>query len=135
MDTGCIFCKIVAGKMPSSKIYEDNHTVAVLDIFPACPGHTLVIPKDHHADFFDTPAATLAHVAHASKKVAHRLREALGVDSVNIINNSGANAGQVVFHLHFHVVPRSAGDGLDFKLNRAKADAKYLEEMSSRLKF
>lgn len=135
MENECIFCKIVAGTLPSAKIYEDERVVAVLDIFPACPGHTLVIPRDHHTDIFDTPEKTLEAVSRASKKVAARLKETLGVRAVNVINNSGADAGQVVFHLHYHVVPRTGGDGLDFKLNRGKADSKYLAEMSDRLRF
>ena len=135
MEQECIFCKIIAGQLPSSRIYEDGKTLAVLDIFPACPGHALVIPKEHHSDVFDTPDETLKSLALASKKVAARLRQVLGVDSVNLINNSGAAAGQVVFHMHVHVVPRSKGDGLDFKLNREKADSSYLSEMSAKLRF
>ncbi|MFA5105757.1 MAG: HIT family protein [Candidatus Micrarchaeia archaeon] len=135
MENECIFCKIAKGQLPSAKIYEDERAIAVLDIYPACPGHTLVIPKDHHTDLFDTPDATLESIARVSKKVAERLKAVLGAKAVNIINNSGAEAGQVVFHLHFHVVPRSAGDGLDFKLNREKAGPGYLAEMSEKLRF
>ncbi len=135
MDPDCIFCKIACGRLPAAKIYEDADVVAVLDIYPACPGHVLVIPKMHYADVFDAPAATIAKVSKISKKIAMRLKKSLGAKGVNIINNSGAVAGQVIFHLHFHVIPRFGDDGMDFKINRSRADAKHLSEMSEKLRF
>jgi len=101
----CIFCKIVRGEVPSYKVYEDEHTLALLDIFPACEYHTLVIPKKHCVNMFDIPPETAAHVMHTVKKVVALYESKLGLNDVHLVSNSGAKAGQTVFHLHFHIVP------------------------------
>lgn len=109
----CIFCKIVAGEIPSSKVYEDDTVFAFLDNNPVARGHTLVIPKKHATDVFDVDEEALQAVTSAAKKLAHAARKGLGADGVNIMHASGKAAQQSVFHLHFHVVPRSRGDGID----------------------
>lgn len=107
----CIFCKIVRGDLPSHKVYEDGLFLAFLDISPLEPGHTLVIPKAHCADFSSLPDEYAAGLGGALKQVSKRLREAVKPAGMNLISNAGARAGQEVFHAHFHVVPRAAGDG------------------------
>ncbi len=109
--TDCIFCKIVAGEIPSTKVYEDDHVLAFMDIGPLVRGHTLVIPKTHFDPLADTPDDVLARVIAVVRRVARAQVDGLGADGVNIHQANGAVAGQVVPHLHFHVVPRFANDG------------------------
>ncbi len=108
----CIFCKIAKGDAESHKVFEDEKTVAFLDNSPVARGHALVIPKEHHENVFDTPEDELKAVASTIKKVVAMLKEGLNADGVNVLNASGTPAGQVVSHLHFHVIPRNEGDGL-----------------------
>jgi histidine triad (HIT) family protein len=110
---GCIFCEIVRGQAPSWRVYEDDSAYAFLNIFPASEWHTLVVPKAHHVDVFDTPVEELVAVSHAVKQVVDLYRRALDISNVQIINSSGAQAQQDVFHVHFHIVPRQTGDGQD----------------------
>lgn len=107
----CVFCKIVAGQVPSTRIYEDDAILAFLDIGPIIKGHTLVIPKAHHETLTDVPPALLARVIEGVQRVAAALRTGLRADGVNVHQSNGAVAGQVVPHVHFHVIPRFAGDG------------------------
>ncbi len=108
----CIFCKIANGVIPSATVYEDDLFRAILDIAPAHKGHVIVLPKSHADNLFalddDVAAAALPVV----KKIATALKEALGCDGVNILQNNGTAAGQSVFHLHIHIIPRYEGDGI-----------------------
>ena len=106
----CIFCKIVHSEAPSWKVYEDENVVAFLDINPVNKYHTLVIPKIHYENIFDIPAEELLQVMAAIKKITTLFNHQLGINNVQIINCSGAEAQQDVFHLHFHIVPRHSGD-------------------------
>lgn len=112
----CVFCKIIKGEIPSTGIYEDEAVKVFLNINPASRGHLLVIPKEHFENVLDCPDEILSHIIKISKKIAKLAKEKLGADAINIANNSGKEAGQEVFHLHFHVVPRYKNDGmkLDF---------------------
>lgn len=112
----CVFCKIIKGEIPSTGIYEDEVVKVFLNINPASRGHLLVIPKEHFENVLDCPDEILSYIIKISKKIAKLAKEKLGADAINIANNSGKEAGQEVFHLHFHVVPRYKGDGmkLDF---------------------
>lgn len=101
----CIFCRICAGELPSSKIYETDNVFAFLDISPIDKGHTLVIPKAHYADLFETPDAVVAETMEAVRLIARGMIAA-GFDGVNILQSNLQAAGQVVPHLHFHVIPR-----------------------------
>ena len=105
-----IFSKIVSGEIPALKIYEDQATLAFMDISPATRGHALVISKEAHADLFEMPPDTLAAVTQTVQRVARGLHAALQPDGVNIIQNNGAAAGQTVFHYHVHIIPRWEGD-------------------------
>lgn len=108
----CIFCKIIAGELPCSKVYEDEHVVAFLDIHPTAPGHTLVVPKAHCDDVVGCNPDVFAHMTKAAQKVAPAVVKATGAEGFNLGVNNGAAAGQVIFHLHLHVIPRNVGDGL-----------------------
>lgn len=109
---GCIFCEIVAGAMPAEVVDADERTVAFLDVSPATPGHALVIPRAHAADLYEISNEDLAATIQAAKRLAERMRSALGLAGVNLLNSCGENAWQTVFHFHIHVVPRYADDPL-----------------------
>lgn len=112
--SNCIFCKIIAGELPSSKVYEDKDVLAFLDIKPINPGHTLVIPKSHFESIHDTPDEIIAKISIVAKKIAGSIQRNLGAEGVNIGMNNGKAAGQIVFHAHVHVMPRYSKDS--FKL-------------------
>ena len=105
----CLFCSIVAGDLPASRIYQDDHAIAFLDINPWKRGHTLVIPRRHVEDVLDADEA-LTEIARAIAATSRLLVERLGADGLNLLSNAGAVAGQEVFHLHVHLVPRYADD-------------------------
>jgi histidine triad (HIT) family protein len=107
-----IFSKIVLGEIPSTPVYEDENTLAFMDINPAAKGHTLVICKAEHPSMLDVPPEILAAVAHTTQRVARAIVAALKPDGFNIVQNNGAAAGQVVFHYHVHIVPRWQGDNV-----------------------
>lgn len=109
----CIFCKIVAGEIPSKQIYSDDAAIAFLDIEPWHPGHTVVVPRRHVTDALED-AEVLASMAPAIQAAGQRLLSALDADGMNVVSNVGETAGQSVFHLHVHLVPRfAANPGLD----------------------
>jgi histidine triad (HIT) family protein len=111
-DPDCIFCKIVAGELPATKVDEDERTVSFMDINPATRGHALVIPRAHARDLHEIEPDDLAACARAAQRLAGRMGEALGADGVNLLNACGAAAWQTVFHFHVHVIPRYADDPL-----------------------
>src|SRR6476620_9671805 len=112
MADDCIFCKIVAGELPATKIHEDERTIAFMDIAPWTRGHALVIPKAHARDLGEIAEADLAAVTATAKLVALRQKERLGAEGVNLLNAFGSVAWQTVFHVHLHVIPRYADDGM-----------------------
>src|SRR5689334_11137139 len=128
-----IFSKIVSGDIPALKIYEDQATLAFMDISPASRGHALVISKDEHADLYSIPPATLAAVALAVQRVAGGLRAALQPDGINIIQNNGAAAGQTVFHYHVHLIPRWEGDNAVRLWQPHEADQAELRVLAERI--
>ena len=132
MKNDCIFCAIAAGEIPSFKVYEDDFALAYLDINPFAKGHTLVIPKAHFEGLLDAPDETLAALVSRVKKVAAHIKDALGCDGFNILQNNGEAAGQTVKHIHFHIVPRWNGDPLVFA--NSKGDMKALEELAAQLR-
>lgn len=107
----CVFCKIVTGEIPSYKIYEDDATLAFLDIKPVNPGHVLVIPKKHYQNFEEIDESDLQAVILTVKKVGAIVKNRLGVSGYNVHENNDPIAGQAVPHLHFHIIPRVEGDG------------------------
>ena len=111
-DANCIFCKIVAGQVPCTKLYEDEDVLAFLDINPVTYGHTLVISKEHYSTFLSTPKAIMNKVMNVAQRIGQVQIEQLGAKGVNILINSYEAAGQVVPHFHVHVIPRyTAKDG------------------------
>lgn len=107
----CIFCKIIAGEISSVKIYEDHKILAFLDISPINSGHTLVIPKNHSENITEASEDDLVEVIKAVKKLAPAVSKGVGADGFNLTVNNGEAAGQVVDHLHFHIIPRFKDDG------------------------
>ncbi len=132
-DPTCVFCQIVAGESPATMIEEDEHTLAFLDIFPAAPGHTLVVPKRHTRDLLSIEPGELSAVTTTAQRVARRLVETLAADGVNVINACGAAAWQTVFHLHLHVIPRFADDSLTQPWTPAPAEPADLAAIAARL--
>ena len=115
-DTGhmpdCLFCRIVAGELPSTPIHADDRVIAIMDIFPATRGHALVIPRAHATDVRDAHSDDLAAAAGTAQLLAGRAFERLGADGVTVMQSNGAAAWQTVFHYHVHVIPRYEGDPL-----------------------
>lgn len=126
----CIFCKIVKKELSSYKVYEDENTLAFLDIYPVIEGHTLIIPKKHFENILDIEDEELNNVMKATKKVAELVKKKLNADAINVLHASGVEAGQTVFHIHFHVVPRFKNDGVQmWPHHRAgKIDLKAVHE-------
>lgn len=109
-DDNCIFCKIIAGDIPSTKLYEDENYVVMFDIGPATKGHALVIPKDHYANLFELPEDIAGGAYVLAKKMATKMKDKFQADGVNILQNNGEVAGQTVHHFHMHIIPRYKGD-------------------------
>lgn len=125
-EENCIFCKIVAGELPSSKVFEDEVCVAFLDVAPIRPGHTLVVPKDHASGLAKLDPPIGGRLFTTGQKITTALYGGLGCDGVSVFLADGAAAGQDVFHSHLHLLPRFDGDGLG---SAFRADD---EEMASR---
>jgi histidine triad (HIT) family protein len=111
-DPDCLFCRIISGELPSTRVDEDEHTVAFMDINPATRGHVLVVPREHSTDLTEISDDDLAAVARMGKRIALRQTERLGADGVNLLNSCGRAAWQTVFHFHLHVIPRYVNDPL-----------------------
>lgn len=107
----CIFCKIIAREIPSEIIFEDDQTLAFLNIHPVMPGHALIIPKHHSENFASTPAADVTAVMATAQKITPAILAAVGATDFNFSTNNGPAAGQVIFHTHFHLIPRQPKDG------------------------
>jgi len=111
-DPDCLFCKIVAGEVPATRVHEDERTIAFMDINPATRGHLLVIPREHATDLHAIDPDDLGACAAAAQGLAARVRDRLGAEGVNLLNSTGRAAWQTVFHFHLHVIPRYADDPL-----------------------
>jgi len=129
----CIFCKIINGNLPLRKIYEDEYTLAFLDIAEDVDGHTLVIPKKHVVNILDCDNETLGRLMNAVKLISNHYVENCGYDGVNLLNASGEEAQQTVFHFHIHIIPRKSNDGINAwpRFGGARAS---LDEMLQKLK-
>lgn len=117
----CLFCKIIDGEIPSAKVYEDDHVYAFIDIGQVTEGHTLVIPKQHAKDIYDLSPETAKELFARIPKLAQAVKDAYQPAGLNIVNNNGEFAGQTIYHLHLHLIPRyNNQDGFDAKWeNRA----------------
>ena len=109
--TDCIFCKIVRGEIPCAKVYEDNLVLSFLDINPINPGHTLVLPKAHYASLLDVDPEALKACVVAAKKISTAVYQGIKADGLNFLQNNFRAAGQLIDHVHFHLIPRYEGDG------------------------
>ena len=109
----CVFCKIVAGQIPSTRVYEDEHTVAFMDLGHVNPGHTLVAVKKHAANLYELDEAQAAAVARATVKISKAIKAAFQPEGLSVYQANGKPAGQTVFHYHVHLLPRHAGDGME----------------------
>ncbi|GAB2254322.1 hypothetical protein Droror1_Dr00022131 [Drosera rotundifolia] len=112
VDEGCVFCRIVCGKSPAYRLYEDDLCLSILDINPLCRGHALLIPKFHFSSLYVTPPAVIAAMFSKIPFLSNAIMKATGCDSFNLLVNNGAAAGQVIFHTHIHLIPRKASDCL-----------------------
>ena len=110
----CVFCKIISGEFNSSKIYEDEKVLAILDLSQATYGHTLVMPKEHYENIFDLDTETAKHLFSVVKKICIHYQEVLpNLKGINLLNNNGSVAGQTVMHYHMHILPRYEDDDLE----------------------
>ena len=129
-----IFSKIASGEIPSIKLYEDERTLAFLDISPASRGHTLVICKEEFADLWSIPEETLVAVTRTVRRVAFGLRDALKPDGLNVIQNNGAASGQTVFHYHVHLIPRWEADNAVRLWKPQQTDQDELRGLAERIR-
>jgi len=132
-EADCIFCKIVRGEIPSKKVYEDKDTLAFLDINPANPGHTLVVPKKHSEDITKSDEEDIANVMRVVKNITTNLKEKMNAIGVNVMQNNGKPAGQIVAHTHFHVIPRYPNDVVVISYQRVQLSDEQLEEIRKKL--
>jgi histidine triad (HIT) family protein len=131
----CVFCKIAAGALPSCRVYEDADTLAFLDIGPVAKGHTLVVPRLHCDPLTEAPDGTLQKLIVVVKQVVRAQLAGLGADGVNVTQANGRVAGQIVPHVHFHVIPRFARDGMPSNWNPRKYDnPAEMEDFGRRLR-
>jgi histidine triad (HIT) family protein len=132
-DPSCIFCKIVAGEIPSMRIYEDEATLAFLDIGPLAEGHLLIIPRSHYEFLDEMPATEVAAVTSCLPRLAKAVASATQAGGYNILQNNGKLAGQAVGHVHFHIIPRRDGDGLGYRWPAGKYEPGRAEQVRTAL--
>ena len=132
-DPDCLFCKIVAGEIPSTRVYEDERTIAFMDINPGTTGHLLVIPREHAKDLLEIDPEDLAACARTGQVMAQRVTDKLGADGVNLLNSCGAKAWQTVFHFHLHVIPRYDADPLRLPWTPGPGDRDEIAEAARAL--
>lgn len=132
MSQECVFCKIIQGHVPAYKVFEDAQTLAFLDINPVTHGHILIVPKEHHEWLLDLPEKTLEELMHTVQRVAKAVMKATPAKGFNVGMNNGRVAGQIVFHAHFHVIPRYDDDKLSH-WPRSQADEKSMKEISEKI--
>ncbi|MBD5474057.1 MAG: HIT family protein [Lachnospiraceae bacterium] len=125
----CIFCRIIAGEIPSYTLYEDEKFKVILDVGPATRGHALILPKDHYANLYELPEETAAEVIKLAKKMIARMTDKLECDGFNIVQNNGETAGQTVNHFHMHLIPRYKNDGEILKYIAGKPGQEELEQI------
>ena len=130
----CVFCKIIDGKIPASRIYEDSHVIGFLDIMPANKGHCLVVPKKHSQNLIEMDEVDLIATVKAAKKIARALSLSFGNGSFNIVMNNGKEAGQLVNHAHLHLIPRFQKDRLRIKWSHLKYEGDEMKEYAEKIK-
>ena len=133
MADDCIFCAIVSGDAPATKVDEDEHTIAFMDIHPWTRGHALVIPREHHTNLYDIPEDQLAAVHNAAKRLAIKVRDTLDADGVNVLQSTERAAWQTVFHFHVHVIPRYEDDPLELPVKPEEGDMDEIKKIAEQL--
>lgn len=133
-DYSCIFCKIVQKQAPASLVYEGEDVLAFLDTRPLSEGHTLVIPKEHYVTIFEAPEEVVAQLHRIVKRVAQGVREVTKADGISIIQQNGKAAGQEIFHLHVHVIPRLEGQKLVRFGDASEANREKLNQIAATIK-
>ena len=130
----CIFCKIIAGEIPSSKVYEDDQVIAFLDISQVTPGHTLVVPKQHFRNLLEMDADSASQLFARVPDIARKVMKATGAKGMNILNNNEEIAGQTVFHTHVHLAPRyEETDGLQISFEAHEPDFPALAQLAEKI--
>ncbi len=135
--TNCIFCKIIAGEIPSVKLYEDEHVFAFMDIMPLSKGHTLLIPKTHREFVYDMTPEEAGNLFAVAPKIAKAINETFQPEGMNLLNNNGAKAGQSVFHFHLHFIPRygqSDGFGAKWVTKEKEFTSERIQEFAESVK-
>jgi len=122
MPEDCIFCKIVAGEIPCTRVYEDDACLAFMDVGPLADGHTILVPKKHCQAIGEMPPDEVAHLGRQVPGLARAVKEAMGADGLNVLLNDGRVAGQVVGHVHVHFIPRGPDDGLGYRWPAGESD-------------
>lgn len=130
LDSECIFCKIIREEIPCFKVYEDEHTLSFLDINPIAPGHALVIPKFHTPNIYEAPPEWLAHTMATVSRVARAVEASVSPSGINILQANGPGAAQSVFHIHFHIIPREADDGLTMNWDLVPGDLEAIATLA-----
>ncbi|MBP6701960.1 MAG: HIT family protein [Vicinamibacteria bacterium] len=128
-----IFGKIIAGEIPCHRVYEDGHVLAFLDVSPLSPGHTLVIPKEAVATLDQLSDDSAAAIGRVLPRIARAVLAATGATDFNVLQNNGASAHQAVFHVHFHIIPKVAGQGLGIDWQPIKTEGPDLKALSERI--
>jgi histidine triad (HIT) family protein len=132
-ESQCIFCKIARGEIPAVKVHEDEHTLTFMDIQPASPGHTLVIPKAHAPNLLEIADADLIAATLTARRIARAVQQALAPDGIRLVQTNGAAAGQSVFHYHLHVIPMRDGQRLGAH-GRERANPEELKVLAARIR-
>lgn len=132
----CIFCKIVKGEIPTVKIYEDDKCLAFLNINPNNDGQTLLIPKEHYENYFETPDEVLKYLSVKTKLIGTAVKKGVMADGINIVVNSEKAAGQVIFHVHIHIIPRYETDGYEHWKPKERYDifSKEVSQIAEKIK-
>lgn len=133
-DCNCIFCKIANGEIPSTTLYEDEDFRVILDLGPATRGHALLLPKNHFANLFELDDETAQKAILVAKKMAGKMKDALGADGFNLVQNNGEAAGQTVFHFHMHLIPRYQGDTVGITWTPGELSDQDKEEILSKVR-
>lgn len=129
----CIFCAIVEGKIPSAKVYENDHVFAFMDIAPANPGHLLIIPKQHYRNIFDMPADVGSKIMEAAVLLANAIKDALKPDGLNLFQSNEPAAFQTVFHFHLHLIPRWEEDPLRLPWKPSEGDIEEINNIAVKI--
>jgi histidine triad (HIT) family protein len=129
----CVFCKIVRGELPSARVLETSYAVVFLDINPLNPGHTLLVPRSHHAHLAELPEEIAAHAGSLLPRLCRAVKAATSAQGLNVLVNNGRVAGQTIDHVHWHIIPRFANDPVHWPWPQGRYSGDELSQMKSRI--